>query len=101
MHAPPATNSATLRCEQVYRAAQAHGVTLGGKNPPPEDRFASHPGGIIKAEAAIVRDIFERTAAGDPMWGITKDSNARSVRATSGRIFEVPVYSNFSVPQTG
>ena len=33
MDAPLTANNATLRCEQVYRAAQAHGITLGRKNP--------------------------------------------------------------------
>jgi hypothetical protein len=36
-------------------------------------------GQVIEAEAAIMREIFERTANGDPMRVITNDLNARGV----------------------
>jgi hypothetical protein len=41
---------------------------------------------MITAEASPVRDIFERTEAGDKMWVIRNDSNARGVSRPSSRL---------------
>ena len=42
-------------------------------------------GQVIDAEAAIVREIFERTVAGDPMRVITNDLNARGIPSPGAR----------------
>lgn len=42
-------------------------------------------GQVIDAEAVIVREIFERMAASDPMWVVTNDLNARGIPSPGTR----------------
>ena len=75
-----------LRASIRLRTHSALQMRANGRRPTGGKVYGYDPAGqVIDAEAAIVREIFERTAAGDPMRIVTNDLNARGIPSPGAR----------------